>query len=128
MSCLLYTSHVAVDAQNPFSFFCNSSGEGGAVGGFSRSALPGHNCEEFTPAPSPPMPEYHPIIKGFFTKSKRNFALLEMVDVYKRQVVFRAAPLPADGEFLPVGGDAGIDGDAVEVRTDACLLYTSRCV
>ena len=41
-------------------------------------------------------------------------------------VVFRAAPLPADGEFLPVGGDAGIDGDAVEVRTDAQHVLGGR--
>ena len=84
--------HVAVDAQNPFSFFCKSSGEGGAEGGFSRSALPGHNREEFTHAPSPPMPEYNTIIKGFFTKSKRNFALLEMVFITMNKNIFPPPP------------------------------------
>ena len=84
--------HVAVDAQNPFSFFCKSSGEGGADGGFSRSALPGHNREEFTHAPSPPMPEYNTIIKGFFTKSKRNFALLEMVFITMNKNIFPPPP------------------------------------
>jgi hypothetical protein len=34
------------------------------------------------------MPEYNPIIKGFFTKSKRNFALLEMVFITMNKNIF----------------------------------------
>jgi len=38
------------------------------------------------------MPEYNPIIKGFFTKSKRNFALLEMVFITMNKNIFPPPP------------------------------------